>query len=140
MRFQSSYTAKHSKIVVETVILVKVTFKPWEEVVIHEVICHSLEDLIKLSSFGVQPGGLAPPLNWAEGVVFRQSPMPPNDEVVKEMLQGRIHWSAVAYALMPEYKNVIPITDINAKIPVLDASSNAILCEIAKILKMRVKT
>ncbi len=35
--------------------LIKVTFKPWDEVVIHESMHYSLEDIVKLVSFGVQP-------------------------------------------------------------------------------------
>jgi hypothetical protein len=115
--------------------LVKVTFKPWEEVVIHESICYPLEDLIKLCSIGVQPGGLGAPLQWAEGVVFRFMAMPPPDDIVKEQLQGKVHWSVVEWALMSEYKNVVLIRDINAKIPIINVSSTTILCEVAKALK-----
>jgi hypothetical protein len=115
--------------------LVKVTFKPWEEVVIHEAIKYTLSDLIARSSLGVQPGGLGAPLNWAEGVAFRPNAMLMNDEITRELLQGKVHWNAVEWALMPEYKNVIPIADINAKIPVINVSATAILCEIAKALK-----
>ena len=39
--------------------MVKVTFNPWEEVIIHESIYYSLPDLVKLCSIGVGPGGLA---------------------------------------------------------------------------------
>lgn len=119
--------------------LVKVTFRPWEEVVIHESIHYSVDDLIKLCSIGVQPGGLAKPLRWAEGVVFRSSGMPPTDEVVKEQLQGRIHWSSVEWALMPEYKNVIMIKEVNAKIPIINVGATTILCEVVKALKKQVR-
>ena len=115
--------------------LVKVTFEPWKEVVIHETIKYSLPDMIKLCSLGVQPGGLTNPLSWAEGIVFRFTAMPMNDEVTRELLQGKVHWNVVEWATMPEYKNVIPIGDINAKIPIIDVSSTAVLCEIAKALK-----
>jgi len=115
--------------------MVKVTFKPWEEVIIHEVIHYSLEDLIKISSLGVQPGGLTAPLRWAEGVVFRSAGMPPTEDVIKENLQGKVHWSSVTWALMPEYKNVILIKDINAKIPIINVSATGILCDVVKALK-----
>jgi hypothetical protein len=118
--------------------LVKITFKPWEELMIHESIHYSLEDLVKLCSIGVQPGALGPPLRWAEGVVFLTQPMPPTNEVVKESLDGRIHWNSVSWALMPAYKNIIPISEINAKIPVIDVSRTAILCEVAKALAEQV--
>jgi len=115
--------------------LVKVTFTPSEELIIHESIHHSLPDLTKLCSVGVQPGGLAEPLSWAEGVVFRFSRMTPTDEIFKELLQGKVHWNVVEWALMPQYKQVIPIEEINAKIPVINVSTTTILCEVAKALK-----
>ena len=119
--------------------MVKVTIKPWEEVIIHESVQLSYEDLIKRSSLGVQPGGLSPPLRWAEGILFANEGMPPTDEIVREQLQGKIHWSAVTWALMPQYKNVIPILDISAKIPVINVSETNILCEVAKALKETIK-
>jgi hypothetical protein len=116
-------------------ILVKVTFKPSEELIIHESIHHSFPDLIKLCSVGVQPGGLARPLSWAEGVVFRFSRMTQTDEICRELLQGKVHWDVVEWALMPQYKHVIPIEEINAKIPVINVSTTAILCGVAEALK-----
>ena len=113
----------------------KVTFKSWEEVIIHESIRFSLEDFIKLCSIGVQPGGLANPLHWAEGVVFRATLLPLTEDVVKEMLLGKIHWSAVEWALMPEYRQAIMIGDINARIPIVDVSATATLCEVAEALR-----
>jgi hypothetical protein len=118
-------------------ILVRVTFSPSEELIIHESILHSLVDLIKLCSVGVQPGGLAGPLSWAEGVVFRFSRLAPTDEVFRELLQGKVHWNVVEWALMPQYKQVIPLEEINAKIPVIDVSTTTILCDVAKALKRK---
>ena len=120
--------------------MVKVTFRPWEEVVIHESIKYNLEDLVKQSSLGVQPGGLAPPLQWAEGVAFRAAPMPPTDDIIKENLIGKVHWVAVQWALMSKYQPFIPIGDINAKIPIIDVSATTILCDVAKALKESVKS
>lgn len=119
--------------------MVKVTFKPWDEVVIHESVEYDINDLVKQNSIGVQPGGLAPPLRWARGVAFSNGGMAPTDEVVREQLQGKIHWSIVSWALMPEYKNVILIKDINAKMPVINVSGNAILSEVAEALKANTK-
>jgi len=120
--------------------LVKVTFKSWEEIVIHEVIRYDLEDFIKQCSIGVQPGGLANPLQWAEGVVFRAIPLPTTEDVVKEMLVGKVHWNSVEWASMPKYQQVIMIGDINAKIPIVNVSANAILCDVAKALKATAKS
>lgn len=86
---------------------------------------------------GVQPGGLAPPLQWADGVLFRFMALPPTDEVVRENLQGKVHWSVVEWALMPTYRNIIPIADINAKIPIINASATAALRQVAEALKQQ---
>ena len=61
--------------------------------------------------------------------------MPPTEQVAKEMLEGRVHYSAVEWAAMPKYQQVIMIGDINAKIPIINVSSNTILCDVAKAIK-----
>lgn len=120
--------------------MVKITFKFWDEVIIHEALQLSYEDMVKRFSLGIQPGGLGIPLRWAEGVLFAPEGMPPTDEIVREQLQGKIHWNAVTWALMPQYTSVIPIQDINAKIPVINVSENKILCDVAKALKATSQT
>ena len=62
----------------------KVIFKPWEEVIIHESIQYSLENLITIRSSGAPTGGLGKRLLWAEGVAFSHSGMAPTREVIKE--------------------------------------------------------
>ena len=65
--------------------------------------------------------------------------MPPTDSVAKEMLENKVHWSSVEWAIMPEYKQVIMITEINARIPIINVSTTAILCDVAKALKESTK-
>ena len=115
--------------------MVKITIKPWEEIIIHENIQHKLDDFIKICSVGVQSGGLAQPLLWAEGIVFRSSPMPQTNAVSKEMLENKVHWSSVEWAVMPNYQQVIMINEINARIPVINVSATTILRDVAKTLK-----
>jgi hypothetical protein len=116
-----------------------VTIKSWEEIVIHESNRYELNDFIKLCSFGVQAGGLAEPLQWAEGVAFRPIPLPPTEDVVREMLGGKVHWNAVMWALMPKYQPVIIISEINAKIPIINVSGISAICDVAKALKESIK-
>ncbi len=115
--------------------LVKITFKPWEEVVIHETLHYSLDDLVKTVSIGVPAGGRTEPLLWARGVALNHSVMESTPEVVKEQLEGRVHWLSMNWALMPEYKKEIPIPEINAAVPVIDASISPIMCAVADALK-----
>lgn len=120
--------------------MVKVTITPWEEIVIHESIRYELDDFIKLCCIGVQAGGLAEPLQWADGVVFRNMLMPPTEDVVREMIAGRLHWSAIAWALMPKYQPVYIINEINARIPIVNVSTMATISDVVKALKDSVKS
>ena len=115
--------------------MVKITFRPWREIIIHESIQFpTLDEIIRLQSVGSPLGGLARPLNWAEGVVFTFSTIPPTEDVVREQLQGKVHWSSVAWALMPKYQRVIVIKETNVRIPINDVSANEILSEVARSL------
>ena len=120
--------------------LVKITYKPWEEVVIHETIQYTLDNFITVQSTGIKTGGLAPPLLWAEGIIFRHSSMAITPEIIKEQLEGRIHWNSVRWALMPEFKTFIEIRETKVKIPILNVSANEILSEVAKWLRKSAKS
>jgi len=109
------------------VALVRVVYAPWEEIVIHESIKHSLDDLVKMQTLGVQPGALGRNLLWAEGVAFVHEGMPPTTDVIKEQLQGRVHWSSVRFALMLKHEDMIVIKETNVKVPIINVSNNPIL-------------
>jgi len=73
-------------------------------------------------------------LKWTDGVVFSYSLLPPTTDILmKEFLEGRIYWSDVVFALMPEYKSTVRVGTLD--IPVIDVSPNPILREAAKWMK-----
>lgn len=120
--------------------MVKVTYAPWKEIIIHEAIEYPLKELIDIRSIGVPTGGIGKPLLWAEGVVFDRAVMPPSPDMIKENLEGRIHLSGVEWALMPQFKSFIEIMETKVKIPVVNVSSNAMLSDVAKWLKQSAKS
>lgn len=113
--------------------MVKVSVKPWKEIIVHEVIHHKIRDLVRLRILGIREGSLAQPLLWAEGVVFSRSAMPPTEDVIREQLQGIIHFSAVEWAIMPTYKKVLKSRGVT--IPVINVHKNPTLRDVAKKLK-----
>jgi len=73
-------------------------------------------------------------LKWAEGVVFSYSPIAPStDLLLDEYVKGRVYWSDVVYALMPEYKQTIRVGTLD--IPVIDVSPNPSLSEAARWMR-----
>jgi len=73
-------------------------------------------------------------LKWTEGVVFSYTPIAPStDLLLDEYVKGRVYWSDVVYALMPEYKQTIRVGTLD--IPVIDVSPNPLLSEAARWMK-----
>lgn len=115
--------------------MVEVEYQPWKKIVIHEAIKYNLDSLVRIQSLGVEPGGLAQPLLWAKGTVLSKSVMPETEDIVKEKLEGGVHWPSVIWAPMPEFKEVIIIKETNVKVPIIDVSTHPIYKAVAKWLR-----
>ena len=115
--------------------MVEVVYQPWKKVVIHEKVKYALDDLVKLQSLGVEPGGLGDPLLWAGGIVFSSSTLLDTKEVIKEKLEGTVHWASVEWAPMHEFQDVIIIKETNVKVPIIDASAHPIYNAVSEWLK-----
>lgn len=83
--------------------MVKVVFKPNSELVVHEVIeeesAKFFEEIIRQQL--ASPVHVQPTVNWIDGVAFVISPMPATDDIIRENLDGRIHFSAVMFTRTP---------------------------------------
>lgn len=117
--------------------MVEITFKPMKEIVIHEAIQHELKDFIKIRITGLKKEAVAQPFVWAEGVVFTRSTPPSTEEVVKDSLEGVIHFTSVGWALLPKFRRYLKLGGVT--IPVINASDNQNLRDVAKALKRRRK-
>ena len=53
---------------------------------------------------------------------------------MNEFLEGRVYWTDVIFALMPEYRSTIKVGTLD--IPVIDVSPNPALREAAKWMKL----
>jgi len=113
--------------------MVKITIKPWQEIVIHEVIEHTLAELVAMKATGARLGAPIDSLLWTDGVVFMRTSMPPTPDVIREQLQGILHFSSVEWASMPEYKSFLATGEVN--IPVLDVTKTSALKDVVSELK-----
>ncbi len=115
--------------------MAKVTYSPLKEIVVHEYVMVDTEDLLRER---VTPAGNMP-LYWCDGVLFSFSSMPWTKDIVRDYLDGRIHWAEVHYAKMDRYVPVMDLHDENysagLKIRVIDTSRSALHCDFAKWLK-----
>lgn len=49
------------------------------------------------------------------------------DDVIKEQLEGKVHWSSVEWEVMPEYEDGIVIRETNVRVPIITVGANPIL-------------
>ena len=119
--------------------MVKITYKPWDEIIIHEAIEYSAEELVRLVSVGVPPGGIGHSLLWANGIAFKHEALPQVSEVVREQLEGRLHWAYVMFAAMPQCRDYIIIEETNVRIPIINVSNNPVLRETAEWMRQQLQ-
>jgi hypothetical protein len=116
---------------------VNVRFEPITEIVVlQQNRFPSPDDLARFAS--IVAGGKTAGLYWAEGVAFLYFLLPTSSETATKTLieNGRVYWTLVSYALMPEYKSIIE-TKEKIMVPVIDFSSNAIIRKVANWLKQQ---
>jgi hypothetical protein len=119
--------------------MIKITYSPIEEIVLHEIVKVEKDDLIRER---VTPAGNMP-LYWCDGTLFSFSSLPMTDDVVKEYLKGRIHWLELHFCKMEEYTPLISVNDDAYKgtitVRVIDTSSSVLHKELIKWVKKNVK-
>lgn len=115
--------------------MVNVTFSPVKELVIHEAVRIDLDDLLRER---ITPSGNMP-LYWCDGVMFSFSSMPMTRDVIRDYLNGKIHWMEVHYTDARKYLPVVELNDEQykaiMKIRVIDTSKSSLHAEFIKWLK-----
>ena len=114
---------------------VTVKYEPFKEIIIMERTPFSTpEQLARFTS--VIAGGKLAGVYWAEGVVFLYFPLPASTTAVAKALieTGKVFWTFVGYALMPNYAPTIE-TKEKMIVPVIDISSDSTLTKVAQWLK-----
>ncbi len=118
----------------EVITLVEIICSPPKQLVILESTRYpSMEALAKVLAVFIGTGELVI-MKWAEGVAFMYTHLQPTtDDLMCEFLKGRVYWSEVIYAMMPEYKQTIRVGSFD--VPVIDVSPNQLLREATKWMK-----
>ncbi|MCL5404756.1 MAG: hypothetical protein M1125_02880 [Candidatus Marsarchaeota archaeon] len=115
--------------------MVKISYSPISELVVHEVVKVGLDDLMRER---ITPAGTMP-LYWCNGVIFSFSSVPLNEKVMDDYMQGRIHWMEVHFAEMDKYMEVVELNDEHyngaMKVRVIDTSRSPLHIEFVKWLK-----
>jgi hypothetical protein len=122
--------------------MVKITFRPWDEVVVHEVAQYEPEALYTLliqQALASDAVGAIPGIYWANGVAFAISLYPDTEEIVREKLKGVTHYAVVQFALVPEHRPEawLNLGGTEYRIRLQNVDSHPVLAELARALKER---
>jgi len=114
--------------------MVEIICSPPKQLIILECTRYpSMEALAKIIAVVISSGEFVI-IKRAEGVAFIYTLLQPTTEdLMNEFLKGRVYWSDVIYAEMPEYKQTIRVGTFD--IPVIDVSPNTLLRDAAKWMK-----
>ncbi len=115
--------------------MVRITFSPVNELIIHETVEVDKEDLLRER---VTPSGTMP-LYWCNGILFSFSSLPMTDEIVSDYLKGKIHWLEVHFAKVDKYTPILSLSEEEYKttmnIRIIDTSKSTLHKELTKWLR-----
>ena len=72
---------------------------------------------------------------WVDGVLFTFEGFPKIPEIIKENLEGIIHWESLNFTEMPTFKDSILVPGTNQLLRVINNSSTEGVVEAIKWLK-----
>jgi len=119
-------------------------YKPYKEIIIHEI--RELEIQAFMEGYVSQllsqgQAGVTPVASWVDGIAFYLGNFMETPELVKEKLDGRIHWAAVYFArtsYQPEKKVTVSGRDYIVKFA--KAEANRDFVGLAEFLNKRTPT
>ncbi|MGI0042949.1 MAG: hypothetical protein ACRD47_04490 [Nitrososphaeraceae archaeon] len=114
--------------------MIRIIHSPIEQIIIHEMVEYTLSDFVKYMTLGVAPEGTSSLVKWCDGIIFAHVSMPSTADVVKDQMNGIVHWAWFSYAEMISFKDYLESTH-NVRIPIIDVSNNDLNRELVRWLK-----
>lgn len=71
---------------------------------------------------------------WVDGIIFDKGGLPDTDEVVRDKLNGILHWNFLHYTILEKYQPEFRVEG-NIRIPVVNVSDNETFKEMAVWIK-----
>ena len=117
----------------------KITYLPPQELIVHDIFDLEREEMLRAN---VTPNGNLP-LYWCDGVLYSFSSPPATEEVISEILKGKIHWLEVRYSKMEKFTDILKLSEDEYKATmnfrVIKTEKFALHKEFIKWLKTNIK-
>ena len=114
--------------------MVEFELQSWKKIIIHEVVKFPLQHFLSGHSLGVSEGGIGRPLFWVDGIIFDRTGLPDTDDIIREKLEGKLHWNFLHYTILEKYQPEFKVAG-NIRIPVIKVSDNETFKEMTKWIK-----
>jgi hypothetical protein len=82
-------------------------------------------------TLGVAAEAIASLVRWYDGIVFAHVSLPSTADVVKDQMNGLVHWAWLSYAEMNSFMDFLESTN-KARTPLIDVSNNDLNKELAR--------
>lgn len=114
--------------------VVKINFSPITELVVHDIIKTDIDEILRRS---MTPNG-SMPLFWCDGILLSFTSLPPTKDVIRDYLQGKIHWAEVRFTELRNYQPMVELHEEQyMKARVIDTSDNDVHQSFVKWVKTR---
>jgi hypothetical protein len=119
--------------------LAKITYMPTEEVVVHQVLESDnkiifFEDVVKQILTREIP--VIPTVNWIDGIAFTILDFPDTEDIVREELKGRVHYSAVLFTRISyQSELVVNLGKEDIRVRLRKADNNPDFVDLVEFLK-----
>ena len=114
--------------------MVEFEFQSWKKIIIHEIVKYPLQHFLSSHSLGISAGGIGRPLSWVDGIIFERGSLPDTDDIIRDKLQGKLHWNFLRYTILEKYQSEFKVEG-NIRIPVINVSDNKTFREMSKWIK-----
>ena len=111
--------------------MVRIIYSPIQEIKIYEMAEYSLSDFVRLMTDNIPPGNISTAAKWCDGMIFMSTGLPSTDEVVRDQMNGIIHYAWLGFAEMSNYRQSIE-TQSKVILPIIDVSNNSINRELIR--------
>ena len=116
--------------------MTEVEYQPRKRVIIHEYSRYeTLESLVRSAFGSAPPGSTVSTLKWVNGVVLSHSSFPMTDEIIRELLDGRLHWNHVSFAPLEEFRQNYHDPDLRITVTIVNVSTNSVFEAIGNFIR-----
>jgi hypothetical protein len=116
----------------------KISYEPVEEIVVHQILEYDnktfFEEVMRQNLS--QQLTVIPTVSWIDGIAFSIWRFSDTDDVVKEALEGKVHYFAVSFTRLPYQTHFsVNMANQDIKVPLRKADNNPNFVSLVGYLK-----